>query len=330
MPLVAVRVAGVVIFVVNLVDVIIILAVIIGKYNMKILVSYRGIPQSPGWATGDFVVDAFKRLGHEVYTYGNYYQKMGHLLPHHINNGKLFEEEFDLVLYMDMNDDDPPYMNLRYIKARKFACWNFDISYNPGETYVFMEYMQFDHLFCANPLYTKQLEKSIPTTFLPYAFSVSKHVPNKLPKKDIDFSIVGSPWGDRERLSNLLKEQGVKVEFISGLFREEYIDALARSHATINYNVEKGRGLLVMRVFEAMGAQTCLITNDGDYVDQVASPGQHCLVYRDDKVLVEMCQRWQGNLGALDNIGREGHLYGLTHHTYDCRAQEILNVLELE
>ncbi len=297
---------------------------------MKILISYRGIPQSPGWSTGDFVVDSFKRLGHEVYTYGNYYQEPGHLLPDHINNGKLFDEEFDLVLYMDMNDDDPSYANLQYVKTMYFAYWNFDISYNPVHTYALINSMRFDHLFCANYLYAKQLEKNIPTTFLPYAFSIDKHVPGEWPKKNIDFSIVGSPWGDRERISNLLKEQGVRVEFISGLFREEYIDALVRSHATINYNVERGRGLLVMRIFEAMGAQTCLITNDGDFVDQVASPGQHCLVYRDDKVLVEMCQRWQGNLGALDNIGREGHLYGLTHHTYDCRAKEILRVLGLK
>jgi spore maturation protein CgeB len=295
---------------------------------MKILVAYRGIPQSPGWATGDFITDSFKRLGHEVYTYGNYYQEPGHLLPDHINKGKLFDEEFDLVLCMDVNDDDPLYTNLRYVKARHFAYWNFDISYNPPYTYSFINFMQFNHLFCANDLYTRGLEKNTPTTFLPYAFSIDKHRSKEWPKKDIDFSIVGSPWGDRERISNLLKEQGVRVEFINGLFREEYINALARSHATINYNVEKGRGLLVMRIFEAMGAETCLITNDGDFVDQVAIDGLHCLVYRNQNELIDICKRH--SMAELDEIGQNGYLNGVTNHTYDCRAQEILRVLELK
>jgi len=294
---------------------------------MKILISYRGIPQSPGWATGDLVVDSFKRLGHEVYTYGHYYKEPGHLLPGHINKGKLFDEEFDLVLYMDMNDDDPPYPDLKYVKTRKLAYWNFDISYNPGGVYAFMQYMQFDHLFCANYLYAKQLEKNLPTTFLPYALSIDKHTLSRWPEKDIDISIVGSPWGDRERLSNLLKEKGINVQFITGKFREEYMNALARSHATINYNVEKGRGLLVMRIFEAMGAKTCLITNDGDMMDKVAIPGQHYLVYRNDQELIDLCQY---TMGELDEIGIEGHLYGLTHHTYDCRVREILYILGMD
>jgi len=294
---------------------------------MKILISYRGIPQSPGWATGDLVVDSFKRLGHEVYTYGNYYKEPGHLLPDHVKEGKLFDEEFDLVLCMETNDDDPPYTDLKYVKTRKFAYWNFDISYNPGGVCAFMQYMRFDHLFCANYLYAKRLEKNIPTIFLPYALSIDKHTLSRWPEKDIDISIVGSPWGDRERIYNLLKEKDIKVKFITGKFREEYIHALARSHATINYNVEKGRGLLVMRIFEAMGAKTCLITNGGDGMDRVAIEGQHHLVYRSDPELIDLCQY---TMGELDEIGREGHLYGLTHHTYDCRAREILYSLGME
>lgn len=297
---------------------------------MKILISYRGIPTSPGWSTGDLIVDAFKRLGHEVYTYGNYYKEYYHLLPDHIDQGRLFDEEFDLVLFMECNDPDPQYPNLRYVRAKHFVYWVFDISYYPVHIYNFIQYMGFQHIFCANYLYAKELKQHIPTTFLPYAFSIDKHIPREWPEKIYDFSFIGSPWGERERLYHLLKENDINAVFITAKFREDYIKALAQSHATINYNVERGRGLLVMRFFEAMGAKTCLINNDGDNAEMVASDGQHYLVYHNDQELIDLCKRYKDNLAELDRIGQEGYLYGLTHHTYDSRAKEILHSLGLE
>ena len=97
---------------------------------MKILVSFRGIPQSPGWATGDFVVKAFRKLGHEVFPYGNYYQTAERIEG--LDQTTLFRQEYDLVLFLECNDGDPQcteWHSNGTSKTRALASWFFDTSY---------------------------------------------------------------------------------------------------------------------------------------------------------------------------------------------------------
>lgn len=299
---------------------------------MKILVSYRGIPQSPGWATGDLVFNAFKSMGYEVYTYGYYYQNPKNRLPNNLTIEQAKRETWDLVLYMECNDPDPQYVELKHLNSKKFVYWDFDASYHLDHTLGFVNYMRFDHIFCANILLKEYFKRYAPTTILPYAFCKDKHCIVTQPDRTMRFAMVGSNWGERQKIYEALIKERIPVDLVVNKFREEYIEALASTHVCINHNVKSGRGLLVMRIFEALGAKTCLLTNDADGIQHFLTPDQDCIVYKDIPHLIEICRGLNAPKGMIlaDQIAEIGHKTGIDRHTYHHRCQKILRVLNLE
>jgi len=301
---------------------------------MKILISYRGIPQSPGWATGDLVVDAFKQLGHEVYIYGNLYKcGVSSKIPGSISIDEVKNMNFDLALYMEMNDDDSQYVELKYINARVRAYWDFDVSYHPDFTNAICHYMDFDHIFCANPDYQDFFDGiALRVSVLPYAFCNKKHTLSRRNFHDrkYQFAIIGSPWKKREEIVKALCNEGLDAYLIADVFREEYVDTLNNTKVSINYNVSSGRGLLVMRVWESLSTGCCLLTNSDDHISRFLSVGNDCLVYKDIPGLVETCKRIDTEPWIALHVAMNGHATGMAHHTYMKRAKSILKDCNLE
>lgn len=301
---------------------------------MKILISYRGIPQSPGWATGDLLVTAFQDLGHEVYVYGYYYSeeisKWKHPLPNSILPSHIMDYEFDLHIYMEMNDPNPQYLELKHVKAKKRVAWIFDISYYEVNIMGLLHYMNFDYLFLANPNYAERIHDFMPVALLPYAFCPHKHLPNSFPEKKYRFAMVGSLWKERKEIASALRDSGIPVNIIQGKFREEYVKALAESHVIINHNVEQGRGLLVMRAFETLAAKSCLVHNDGDNIEFYLDTATECKVYKNTRHLIGICKELNDDISVADWIADFGHRRALKEHSYQHRAKEILEVLCLE
>jgi len=229
---------------------------------MKILVSYRGIPQSPGWATGDMVVKAFRALGHEAYPFAKFYQE-NRWVP---ERPLLDEHEWDLILFMECNDGDPQYTELRVTRARKTACWLFDTSYHQDRYRRLVDYFGFNHIFLANPLTIQEYKVwgYDNVHYLPYACSRELHVRSLEYPKSRDVVLVGSIRDDRIALARGLSGHGVNLELVGGVFREQYIDALASAKIVVNHNPEAGRGLLNMRFFEAPAAGALLFTEHVD------------------------------------------------------------------
>lgn len=230
---------------------------------MKILVSYRAIPASPGWATGDLVVKAFRALGHEVYPYAKYYQQHKWAEDRQFN---LDDHDWDLILYLECNDGDPQYHELKIVRTRKMACWLFDTSYYNDRCRSVVDYFKFDHHFLANPL-TVQDYKAWGYSnvhYLPYACDPELHSRSLEYPKTRDVVLVGSIREDRVKLQKELAKHNIKLELIGGVFREAYIDALASAKIVINQNPPEGRGLLNMRFWEATAAGAWIITEKHD------------------------------------------------------------------
>jgi hypothetical protein len=68
---------------------------------MHITVSYRVIPNGYGWAWGDSMVRAFKKLGHECIPFAREYKTGIPIAP--------VPHDTDLVLMLECNDEDPKY-----------------------------------------------------------------------------------------------------------------------------------------------------------------------------------------------------------------------------
>jgi len=302
---------------------------------LRILVSYRGIPDSPGWATGDLVANAFRALGHDVSVYGYYYQKRGPdgMLPKSLSYDEVIRQQFDLALYMEMNDGDAQYAELKNVKARVRAYWDFDVSYHPKFTLANIRHMKFDHIFYANPDFANLFQMCAPRiSVLPYAFCSLKHVPKRVipfRERKYKFAIIGSPWEERVKIVETLQKEGLDAHLITNKFREEYIEALNDTQVSINYNVNTGRGLLVMRVWESLGTHTCLLTNGGDHIEDFLTISNDCLVYNNDPELIDLCHKLNDDLGLAEKIARSGYTQGHLLHTYNMRAMQILDVLDL-
>jgi len=296
---------------------------------MKILVAYRGIPQSPEWATGDLVVKAFRNLGHDVTPYGTYYQTdvwMEEVDP----VASIREAEYDLALYMECNDADPAYGGFKLVKARKTACWLFDTSYYADNLVGFNQFFNFEHQFIANP---RDLNKFPNSSYLPYAVDSDLHGREITFKKEYDFALPGTVRQDRVSLSQSLSKKGIRLELISGLFREEYIDALAKARVVINQNPDQGRGLLNMRYWEAMAAGALILTEHSDFNDNAREMEWNGmgslsgLFYDGVDNLVSICERLSEDRNELEKERSGGQLNVLRHHTYKQRCKRILQLL---
>lgn len=288
---------------------------------MKILVSYRGIPPSPGWATGDMVVKAFQELGHEVYPYAKYYQENRWV------EGRpgLDEHVWDLILFLECNDGDPQYPELRITKARKTACWLFDTSYYQDRCQFLVNYFKFDHKFLANPLTVQQYKTwgYNNVHYLPYACDRDLHGRDLGGAKSHDVVLVGSIRDDRRALAHELDRLGVNLKLIGGVFREDYIDALASAKIVINQNPDAGRGLLNMRYWESPAAGSFVLTENSDYAVQpvnILNGG----TYNNTQDIAEFCVAALGNLETLTQATKMSQEHVFQHHTYKNRCEEIL------
>jgi hypothetical protein len=179
---------------------------------MRILVSYRGIPQSPGWATGDMVVKAFRALGHEAYPYAKYYQQNswveGAPTARYSDGIALDEYDWDLILFMECNDGDPQYHELKVTRSRKTACWLFDTSYHSDRYTRLVDYFRFDHIFLANPLTIREYKVwgYDNLHYMPYACDRELHVRSLDFPKDCEVALVGSIREDRKQLARSLSK----------------------------------------------------------------------------------------------------------------------------
>ena len=293
---------------------------------MKVLVSYRGIPQSPGWATGDLVVKAFRALGHEVYPYAKYYQQ-----NQWVNSDPTFgldKHDWDLILYMECNDGDPQYAELAVARARKTACWLFDTSYYHDRCKSIVDYFRFDHIFLANPLTIREYKvwgyKDV--HYLPYACDSTLHVrPLDFPKSH-DVVLVGSIRDDRKCLANELDKHGVHLKLIGGVFREQYIDSLASAKIVINQNPQEGRGLLNMRYWETPAAGSLLFTEAVDMLmnDQTV---RGLPWYDDIEKLAASCKWFLKEADILQGACQTAQEDVLANHTYKNRCQQIIQTV---
>lgn len=295
---------------------------------MRILVSYRGIPQSPGWATGDFVVKAFRDLGHECEPYAKFYQR--HLW---VENQNQYDDEYDLLLYLECNDGDPQYTELSSVRARKTACWLFDTSYYPDHLVGLQNQFKFDVQFIANPLDVDRFSHSF---HMPYACDPRLHfrslqsLPGTAPSvpQTCQVALIGSDRKDRRALQQELGKSGVDLDLVSGVFREQYIDALAASEFVINQNPDAGAGLFNMRQFEAPAAGSIIFTEGRDY-DANEGEFEHmvnCVVYRNTDDIVRYICDLESDPDRKEKLRSTGQSHVLQHHTYEARCKEILEL----
>lgn len=282
---------------------------------MRILVSYRAIPQSPGWATGDMVVRAFRKLGHEAHAYAKVYGK-NEWLEDPIS---LKSQEWDLLLFMECNDGDGLYGELGSCKAKKKASWYFDMTMNDSYFQMWQSLSKaFDINFSAN---RNVLDKAKNCLYLPYAADSKLHFRNNS-KKTRDVVLVGSDRPERRKLVDGLLKERIQASLVSNVYREDYINTLASSVVSLNDIAGGGSGMLPMRAFEAPAAGSMLLTPANEGAEEIF--GQKVFYYNNFEEAAQIAanlafhrQETTNSIPMLQEFVRE-------NHTYEIRCLEIL------
>jgi hypothetical protein len=285
---------------------------------MKILISYRGAPRIRGWETGALVARAFRNLYHEVHEYAKIYEHDAWVSAH---NDSL-SQEYDLQLFLECNDGDRQYLELKHANAKRRVAWFFDVAMNPQGYKQLVDHMEFTHVYCANLDFMSTF--GTPCTYLPYGCDKELfHRPLDTPKT-IDVCLVGSDRPERRALMEVLKKNGINAQLISDVFKEDYINTLAASKIVINDVAGGGSNLLSMRTFEAPAAGALLLQAMVPSIHHEFEEGVSCVTFGNETQLVSNCLYYLNNDDERKRVAKNGQYWTLNHHSYEARVNKIV------
>jgi hypothetical protein len=226
---------------------------------------------------------------------------------------------------MECNDGDPQYPELKLVKTKRFASWLFDTSYHPDRYKGLVDYFNFDHNFLANPLTIQEYKAwgYDNVAHMPYACDPYLHWRPLGCNRERDAVLVGSIRDDRQALADNLQANGVSLELIGGVFREEYIDTLESANIVVNQNPEQGRGLLNMRAFEAPAAGCLLLTENQDLLANDLDIF-YCYGYNNIQDIVDVCSL---DKYAIQSERKRCQEAVMREHTYGHRCRSILETV---
>lgn len=109
----------------------------------------------------------------------------------------------------------------------------------------------------------------------------------------------------------------------------EMYDVLARSNVTINRHIDISEGHANnMRLFEATGVGTALLTDNKKNIDTYFEPGSEILTYNSYTEACEIARDLQYKKDFVSSIAARGQVKTLSQHSYECRMSELIPTLD--
>lgn len=242
--------------------------------------------------------------------------------------------KFDLHLWVDYGEDALGLPNDWYPPSPN-AYWISDAHIDEkGFNYRVKTAKKFDHVFVAQTAFIDPFVKAgIPLEklhYLPHAFEPTVYKPYEIIKK-WDWGFIGHLNSEHriELLDRMCKEfpnwfLGWRMAQAPGFNAlDDAAWKYSQMRVAINYSINKD---LNMRVFETLGTNTCLLTDDIPDVARHFENGKHLMVFSSVGDAVDKMKFLLDNEELRDSIAYNGYQEVLAHHTYRHRAEEILKV----
>jgi spore maturation protein CgeB len=147
-------------------------------------------------------------------------------------------------------------------------------------------------------------------------------------------------WGNRSHLiSRGLTQRGfipayltarsLKSRINPGVWGLEMYTVLARSAMTVNVHGEVANGLAGnMRMFEATGMGTMLITEDAPNIKELYAPDEEVVTYRSTEHLIDIINYYTNHTQECMEIAAAGQKRTLTAHSLIQRGPELAALFE--
>lgn len=125
------------------------------------------------------------------------------------------------------------------------------------------------------------------------------------PKKDIDVLFFGSLTPSREVILNGLKERGVNLHVISGLYGEERDSFIARSKIILNLHAYKAQVFEIVRVSYLLANRCFVISENITELEEreYFAPG---VVFADYENIVAACQLFLTQPATMNFVAEQG------------------------
>lgn len=109
----------------------------------------------------------------------------------------------------------------------------------------------------------------------------------------------------------------------------EMYRALARSKITLNRHIKVAENFANnMRLYEATGVGTLLITDEKDNLEEIFEIGKEIVVYRSKDEAVDLIRYYLNHPDEASKIAKAGQMRTLKDHTYKNRMSELILILE--
>lgn len=135
-----------------------------------------------------------------------------------------------------------------------------------------------------------------------------------------------SVWGNG--VDRLSQGSPIRSKYKSTAWGVEMYQILHRSKITINHHIDVAESYANnLRLFEATGVGTLLITDWKENLYEMFEPGREVVAYRSPEECVELVQYYLDHNDEREAIARAGQERTLQEHTYYHRMQELLDIL---
>ena len=167
------------------------------------------------------------------------------------------------------------------------------------------------------------------TSWLPYSCDPEIHRNFNL-EKIYDIVFVGNTepklYKERVRLLELLKTK-FNVQIFSNVYEQEMAKIFSRAKIVFNKSCD---GELNLRVFETLSCGSLLLTDKLESepgLEELFSDGKHLVLYRNETELLDRCAYFLEHTDEREQIAAAGQKEVHLKHTYDHRAEKIIETL---
>jgi hypothetical protein len=120
----------------------------------------------------------------------------------------------------------------------------------------------------------------------------------------------------------------IRSHYVGQAWGSQMYDILRASRLTLNHHGDVAPYANNMRLYEATGIGTCLLTDWKANLNDIFESGKEVVAYRDPEECVDLARRYLKDDEAREAIGRAGQSRTLREHTYSRRMQEFVGILE--
>lgn len=134
-------------------------------------------------------------------------------------------------------------------------------------------------------------------------------------------------WGDGA--DRLAPDSALLTHHHGAAWGKEMFRVLARSELTLNKHIDISENYANnMRLFEATGMGTCLVTDWKENLHELFDPGKEVLAYRSTEECLDLVRYYSAHTSEREAIARAGQTRCQRDHNYERRMAELVAILK--